>query len=128
MALTPGDKVEIIELMARMCQAYDDRTGAAFADTFTDDGVFEGRRAHRQGRTALMLQPESLPDHMRGMRIWTSNYVIDGDADTARLTCYFIVFLRGRDLQAEGKGAYHCTLRNVDGKWLFTSVQTQMDG
>ena len=27
MALTPGEKVEIIELMARMCQAYDVRTG-----------------------------------------------------------------------------------------------------
>ncbi len=128
MPLTAADKVEIVELMARFCHAYDVRDGAAFADALTDAGVFDGRRAHRSGRDALTKQPEGLPDHMRGMQIWTSNHVIEGDGDSAQLTCYFIVFLRGRELRAEGKGTYRCGLRKHDSKWLFSHVETFLDG
>ncbi len=128
MPLTAADKVEIVELMARFCQTYDARDGPAFADTFTDDGVFEGRRGHRRGRDALTQQPESLPDHMRGMRIWTSNHVLEGDGDSAQLSCYFMVLLRGRELKVEGKGTYRCALRRHDGKWLFSRVETLLDG
>jgi ketosteroid isomerase-like protein len=128
MALTADDRVEILDLMARFCQAYDSRDGPAWADTFTDDGLFQGRRQERHGRRQLERQPDSLPEHMRGMRIWTTNHVIDGDGDSARLTCYFLVLLRGREFKTEGKGTYQCELRKVDGSWRFSSVRTALDG
>jgi ketosteroid isomerase-like protein len=115
MALTLEDRLDITELVARYDQAIDGRDAAAYADTFTEDGVFQiTGQQEIKGRERLMRMIERLgpPNN----RHWVNNIVIDGEGDNATMTCYLMVL---RDLRITSMGYYVNTLKRLDGNWKF---------
>jgi uncharacterized protein (TIGR02246 family) len=115
MSLSLEDRLDIMELVARYNQAIDGRDAAAYADTFTDEGIFQiAGQPEIKGRERLMRMIERLgPPNSRH---WVNNITIDGDGEGAVMKCYLMVL---RDLRVTNMGFYVNTLRRVDGRWLF---------
>ena len=113
--LSLEDRLDITDLVARYNQAIDFRDAAAYADTFTDDGVFQiSGQPEIKGREKLMRMIERLgPPNSRH---WINNITIEGDGDEAVMRCY-LMFLR--DLRITSMGFYVNTLRRIDGRWKF---------
>jgi uncharacterized protein (TIGR02246 family) len=117
MALSAQDRVEIMQLVARYNQAADARDAAAWADTFTEDGVFiKDAQPEVKGRTALGKNIRDLPP--TNSRHWTLNLVFDGDGDgdRASMQADFALLCENR---IEYAGRYANSLRKVDGQWKF---------
>jgi uncharacterized protein (TIGR02246 family) len=115
MALSAQDRVEIMQLVARYNQAADTRDAEAWANTFTEDGVFiKDARPEVKGRTALAKNIRDLPP--TNSRHWTLNLVIDGDDDRASMQADFASLCENR---IEYTGRYANSLRKVDGRWKF---------
>ncbi len=116
MPLTADDRMEMIELVSRYNHTIDNRDAAAWADTFTDDGVFKAeQRDDVRGREALRQMVTSLGDP--GPRHWTTNIVIEpADDESANMTVDLAVLQGARVLIT---GRYINTLRRVDGRWKF---------
>jgi len=115
MPLTLEDRQEITELVARYNQAIDGRDAAGYADTFVEDGVFqiEGQQEIKgRERLARMIERLGAPSS----RHWVNSIVIDGDGDSATMSCYLMVL---RDLRITNMGFYRNTLEKVDGRWKF---------
>ena len=55
MPLSIEDELEIMGLLARYNHAIDGRDAEAWADTFTEDGLFEGSRDTVKGRAKLLI-------------------------------------------------------------------------
>jgi uncharacterized protein (TIGR02246 family) len=109
------DRFEIHELVARYNQALDSGDGEAYADTFVEDGVFQiAGQPEIRGRDRLMTMASRSGG--RGSKHWVTNIVIDGDGDSATMTCYLAVL---RNLQITHMGRYENTLAKVDGVWKF---------
>ena len=111
MPLTLEDRLDITELVGRYDQAIDFRDAAGYADTFIEDGVFQIiGQPEIKGREKLMRMIERLGP--QGSRHWVNNMVIDGDGDSARMTCYPMVLAGLRDHQ-------HGLLRELagEGRW-----------
>lgn len=115
MALSAQDRVEIMQLVARYNRAADARDAEAWADTFTEDGVFiKDARPEVKGRTALAKNIRDLPP--TNSRHWTLNLVIEGDEDRADVQADFALLCENR---IEYTGRYANSLRKVDGRWKF---------
>ncbi len=126
MALTTSDKFEIHELVARYNKAIDTGDSSGWADTFTEDGVFDGiagvftGRAELAGFVSAYTSDPQFADWAASQH-WTTNLVIDGDRDQAQL------FAHVKMVKPEPDGGriilvgwYEDTVAKVDGRWLFT--------
>lgn len=127
MPLSADDKIEIQELVARYNRAVDSGDAQGWADTFTDDGVFESMRVgtHR-GRQELVRFAEDFwtGDECapwRGGQHWATNFIIEGDGDTASLFCYHIMFMPASPDEVNGvvMAAHDDVVARVDGRWKF---------
>ena len=121
--LTPGDRLEIEELVARYCWAIDTRDGEALADTFTPDGAFDGGRRF-EGREQLVSfgrgdhvppnRPETAAQH------WVTNMVLAGDANAVTARSYFVRHSIVDNAPVLARVGYYVDeLVKVDGRWLF---------
>lgn len=126
MALTSEDRLAIMELVARYNHAYDGGDAEAWAATFTEDGVFQSRGRRTQGREALVRRVEDRAERIATFkpRHLNNNFVIEGDGDSATLTCH-VLLMSGSDVAAVG--SYEDVLRRVDGAWRFTHRKVTMD-
>ena len=120
MALTAADKLEILDLVARYNHAVDSGNGPAYADTYTDDGVFEYPRGRAEGRQGLIDLVQAIADHIPGVRHWSGNWVIEGDGDHATMRCYLLNEATAGRPQFISTGIYHDTLQRVNRAWKFT--------
>jgi hypothetical protein len=119
MALTVEDRLEMMELVYRYDQAIDLGDGETYADTFTEDGVFQiTGTSEVSGRQALIDMVKRMGP--RNDRHWVCNLVIDGDGDEATMKAYFAL-IRERGIAATGK--YVNTMKKVTGKWRFARRQ-----
>ena len=119
MSLTLSDRLEMIELVSRYNHAVDNRNAETWADTFTPDGVFcmVGGPEVR-GRAALIKMVEDLPEPGPDPhRHWTTNFVIEGDAQHAEMRVDLAV-LSGTSVL--GTGRYVNELVRTDAGWRFT--------
>jgi hypothetical protein len=129
MPLTTEDRLEILDLAARYSHATDRRDGEALADTFTDDGIFEGPGLPepRQGRAAHIASTSAPRPPGIVMRHFISNPVIEGDGDSATMKLYVEV----KNLAADGKpmlvGCYFDDLKRVNGAWKFAKRRVEVD-
>ena len=126
MALTTSDKFEIHELVARYNKAIDTGDANGWADTFTEDGVFDGIAGVFNGRAELagfVSDYTSDPQFAdwAASQHWTTNLVIDGDDDVAH------VFAHVKMVKPEPDGGriilvgwYEDDVAKVNGRWLFT--------
>lgn len=122
MPLTPDEQLAIRDLLARYNHAIDARDTAAWVDCFTDDAVYEfppappvsGREQLRRVAERRRDVPSSPPS-----RHWLSSARIEGDGDTATVTCYIALLRPEQPPRINHTGVYTLSLRKVDGGWKF---------
>jgi uncharacterized protein (TIGR02246 family) len=125
MTLTPIDRVEIQDLVARYNKAIDTGDADAWAATFTKDGEFHGIVGDFTGTEELAAfvrayaSEEQFADFASAQH-WVTNMVVDGDSEHAEMFAHLMMVAP----QADGGriilvGHYEDTLRKVDGQWLF---------
>lgn len=130
------DRAQIEDLQARYLFGLDFRDPAAYAATFTADGVLDfgaGKLVGREAIAAFVEDSRASAAQQRandtsGIRPAAgrhniSNIVIDIDGDRATATAYW--FHIGNDnpdrsAQLNSFGHYEDELRKVNGEWLFS--------
>ena len=124
MPLSIEDQLDIMELMARYNHAIDGSQPEAWADTFTEDGVFEGSAMTVRGREEMLAFVRNR-DQSNPIRHWNNNILIDGDGATAKV--YLVTFDVTGPPQVRISGVYHDTLKRVNGQWKFTHRKVHPD-
>lgn len=127
MTLSLDDRLEILDLAARYSHATDHGDAEALADTFTDDGIFEGAGEPRQGRAAHVAATQTLAASGLALRHFISNPVIEGDGDRATMKLYVEVKNLGDLDRPMLVGCYHDELRRVEGRWKFARRRVETD-
>lgn len=130
------DRAEIENLMSTYIFALDLKDAAAYAGTFTEDGVLNHAGGIERGRAeirafiensaanarrALEAQDGSLPRPIPGRHL-IDNLELAVDGDTATGRAYWMSVTAGDNRQAHvGEyGFYEDEYRRVNGKWLFS--------
>jgi hypothetical protein len=124
MALSAEDRVEMMQLVARYNHAADARDAEAWAQTFSEDGVFQkDETVEARGHAALVrVVSERPPSHARH---WTLNFVIEGDGDRATMLADFALLNENR---IEFTGRYVSSLIKENGSWKFERRHLTSDG
>lgn len=126
MSLTPEERLEIAELVARYDQATDDGRPEDWAATWTDDGCWDGGITV-QGKEELLAFARGLPTNpafaaFRGARHFGTNFTVEETGPgEARLVCDNLMLqpLAEGGVFAITLADYDDRLRKVDGRWLF---------
>ena len=87
MPTTSEDRDEILQLLYRYNHAIDSGDAEGWADTWTDDGVFDTGGPPITGRAGLV----EFAAGVHGIRHIAANPVIDIDGDAARVMAYVVV-------------------------------------
>ena len=128
MPLSVDDRLEILELMARYNHCADGGDGEGFADTFTDDALFEGSMSSARGRAELV---EVIAAGGGLWKHWLNSPIIEGDGDEATMRVYLLRLHQDRSRDGErgigAVGRYHDTLRRVAGRWRFARREVFVD-
>lgn len=122
MPLSIEDKLAIQELVARYNHAVDSGDGAAYAATFTEDGVMQAGEMRMEGRDTLEQFAKGFAQSQHAPRHIASNLLIEGDGDRATLKAYIQMFAMAGDpptQQIATAGLYSDELVKKDGQWLF---------
>ena len=126
---------QIRQLLGRYNLAIDFGDADGWVACFTQDGVFEctglpdgsplgGRH---EGADALAAYARTHYGKAKGRaRHWNANMLIEGDGETATMTCYLLALSVGGAL-AGTTGIYHDRLGKVDGAWRFTERHIAID-
>ena len=118
------EKDAIRELIGRYCFYIDLGKYDEWADTFTEDAVFEVSGMFRfDGRAAIREFANHIPKNasgLPGMKHCTFNHVIEVSGDRASATCYLLVVREGTPLHVDIAGRYEDELVKRAGRWLFT--------
>jgi uncharacterized protein (TIGR02246 family) len=107
------DRDEILQLVYRYNHAVDSGDAQGWADTFTEDAVFEVGPTVVTGRQGLVDFASAMSS---GMRHVTANPVIEITGDAASLRAYIFVF-RGKEVGVTG--TYEDQLVRTPGGWRF---------
>ena len=126
MPLSAEDRMEIMQLMARYNHAADGGDAAGFADTFSDDALFEGSAATARGREQLMGVIGAIPADAR-TRHWNNNALIEGDGDDATASVYLMRIALTAAPEVIASGVYRDTLKRINGQWRFTHRKVEPD-
>lgn len=126
MPLSNEDQMEIMQLMARYNHAADASDSEGFANTFTDDALFEGSAMTARGREEL-LRVVGGPPSGTSSRHWNNNILIEGDGDDATAKVYLMRVALTSPPHVMASGVYHDTLKRIDGEWKFTHRKVHPD-
>jgi 3-phenylpropionate/cinnamic acid dioxygenase small subunit len=126
--VTKTDWEQIYELLSRYAYTLDNKDYAGIAACFTDDaeadypGFTDPLKGHDQilAHMRKALEPLEVTQHTY------SNFIIETEADTGRLTCDIIaqhVHGRGPDAQTYlAGGKYRVEVRREGGAWKMSKV------
>jgi hypothetical protein len=134
MALTVEDRLDLIELIHRLCQSLDFSAPADFAAVFTPDGVYqtvssvasgERVRFRHEGSAQLLAFAAAAAEKRQGLgRHWTGNVVLSG-TDAGASAVSYVMFVQidpdtgGRRITISGTHR-DLFVRTPDG-WRFAS-------
>jgi uncharacterized protein (TIGR02246 family) len=124
------DTAAIVALITRFSHGLDSRDWTAYADTFTEDAVFEIFGQRRVGRADIAAGPaRDLVRFDRTQHFNTNHMVeVDGDAAVARcsLLAVHIPDATQPDQHADVGAVYHYDcVREADG-WRFRHVRLEI--
>ncbi len=125
MPLSVDDRLAILDLMAQYNHCADSGDGEGFADTFTEDALFEGSMRTARGRAELAQAGGGSAQ----WKHWLSSPIIEGDGDHATAKVYLVRTGVGEDEAVEllASGIYHDTLVRLDGEWKFSHRKVHPD-
>jgi hypothetical protein len=130
-----ADRTEIENLQARYMFALDWQDAAAYASTFTEDGVLDWAGGVSKGRDAIFKEVQGMratfarreaadaPKRPARLRHFITNVVVKIDGDHATGRAYWFEIDDNTSTRApivSGYGHYDDDLRKVDGHWLFS--------
>ena len=126
MPLSVDDRLEILELMARYNHGADGGDGEGFADTFTEDALFEGSMSSARGRAELV---QVIASGGGLWKHWLNSPIIEGDGDHATAKVYLVRTGLNEDGEVGliASGTYHDTLVRSDGEGKFTHRKVHPD-
>lgn len=114
MATPTEDRDEILQLLYRYNHAIDSGDAEGWADTFTEDGLFEGPvPGGLRGRAQLV----EFASGVSGIRHMVLNPLVDVDGDTAGVRAYILVLAGG---QVVTVGTYDDTVVRTPAGWRFS--------
>jgi hypothetical protein len=130
--LTIEDRLDIQELYARHAQSVDANDGDAFAECFTEDGVFAATTGRIAGKTfqgrAELARLGSDPNREPPTRHWTCNYVFVPKDDHIQGRCYVMrIEIGGTEPVIAASAVYHDEIVRDNGRWRFRSRRPQLD-
>jgi hypothetical protein len=130
--LTTSDRIEITELIARLCHALDFSSPQDFVDVFVPEGAFQATTSDKtggqikfrhEGHDQLRAFAEAAAARRRGLgRHWTSNLVVTGTGEAAQAVSY-VMFLEidgatgGRSIPISG--IHRDVFTKTDAGWRF---------
>lgn len=130
MPISSEDRMAILDLLARYNHAIDGRDTEGWLDCFTEDAVYEFPPDRRwEGIEALRKVGEaraSNPDQPAS-RHWLNNVLIEGDGDTAQVTCYLMLLRPLEGPRINHTGLYRHTVCKVNGAWKFSHRRMEQD-
>jgi ketosteroid isomerase-like protein len=123
------DYEQIQELTARYAAAIDAKNYDAIEQCFTPDASveYQGYSEALVGRAAIVAHMRRSLDGLDGTQHLFTNFVIDGEGDTARLNCDILAHhwraaaTGGTTFMAGGK--YSVELKRLDGRWHFARLR-----
>ncbi len=127
MTLSAEDKLEIQMLSSRYAMAMDEGDQEQWIDTWSEDGIWEGGIGRYAGLEKLRRLLADLGDRIKGKRHLMTNFVIDGDSDSARQKCYLMVVEIGEQPRLVSTLFYQDQLRKIAGQWKFVHRQVALD-
>lgn len=124
--LTPADYMEIEQLYAQYNWAIDTGDAEAYANTFTEDGVFNNFTGHDALKGFIKRWVENMGGASR--KHWNTNLKISGDGETANGQVYLMLL----DTSAQppaivATATYTDTLVKTEDGWRFSNRATQSD-
>ena len=133
--ISSEDRLEIQELYARYCQTADLCDGEAWADCFTEDGVFAPSLGPEAGRTyrgrkelaEFISAPHRTPSENRH---WNTALTLDRNGSEIDAVCYaFLLCVAGVDRpKILGSVIYRDRLTKERGAWKFRERRPRKDG
>jgi ketosteroid isomerase-like protein len=127
-ALTVGDRLEIMELVARYNLAADEKDVEATLAEYADDGVIEGFYSTGRGKEAMRRDlPAVFEAEGTLKRHLAPNLRISGDGDVAGVS-YVLLVVEGEERPTVGATALiRDELRKVEGRWLVARHHITVD-
>lgn len=127
MAVSLKDRDAIMDLRSHYSWALDNGDGAAYAATFTPDGVFDGPPepegpGYLVGRGALQRLIDGVRDlpFAEGMQHMVYSPIFEGNNERCTVRWMSIAPHRqGDDISIHAVAAYVDTCVKIDGKWYF---------
>jgi hypothetical protein len=124
LTMSVEDQLGILDLISRHNHAFDYGDCEAYADCFTDDGIFENvGRMYVQGRQQFVDLCKRLVELGSPVRHWTTSALIEavpGDPNAARLRLYLMLInVAGEKPFIEHTAHYNDQLVRVNGRWRF---------
>jgi uncharacterized protein (TIGR02246 family) len=124
------DEAEIRDLLLAFAHGLDARDWTAYAETFTEDGVFQILGQRRVGRAEIAAGPERDLTRFDRTQHFSTNHLIaiDGDAATARsyLLAIHIPDAGEPDVHTDIGGCYDCTCRRTEEGWRLSHVRLEV--
>ncbi len=124
------DEAEIKQLILTFGESLDRRDWEAYANTFTEDGVFEIMGQRRTGRAAIAAGPARDLTVFARTQHFSSNHRVQLAGDTATASHYLyavhVLDAERPDEHADVGGQYRCQcVRTAEG-WRFRSVELEI--
>jgi uncharacterized protein (TIGR02246 family) len=121
--LSVGDRLDILELLARADDAASRRDVASYLDLFTDDAVLAGDKGEHRGKAALELTvgPVWISEGPNTRHL-TLNAVIEAEnqsPSTAVATSTLVIVVPGSPIQMQSVSAITQQVVKVNGRWLI---------
>jgi uncharacterized protein (TIGR02246 family) len=132
--LTDGDRLAVIELLARYTWCLDARDAAGFAALFAPHGVWQpstgsGGRGPEEIRDRFAVR---MGGQSRTLRHLATTPIIEGNAQRceARSLCQVVVEVPGEPCATTQVAEYYDTCVKIDGRWLLEQklVKTVLEG
>jgi len=135
-AMTPQDRLEVMELMTRYQMAEDAGDAEAYARTFAPDGVAEWANGIRRGRDEIRRWMEDFvrggvmgADPARMRHFLSMPYIYEGDSTRCKARTYLVIFTYDDEgeVVANSLWTYIDDIVKVDGEWLFERRYMRQD-
>ncbi|MFZ0386830.1 MAG: nuclear transport factor 2 family protein [Solirubrobacteraceae bacterium] len=124
------DRVEITKLMLTFVGSLDRRDWAGYAQTFTEDGVFEIMGQRRIGHAEIAAGPERDLGGFARTQHFSTNHTIElaGDSATAThdLLAVHVPDAGRPDEHADIGGLYRCQCTRTAEGWRFEHVALEI--
>ena len=127
MVLSGEDQLAIQMLSSQYAMAMDDDEPDKWLETWSDGGVWQGGLGRYEGLASLRQLFIDLGERIKGKRHLMTNFVIEGDGNSAVQKCYLIVVAIGQPASLVSTLVYNDRLEKVGGRWKFTHRHVVLD-